>query len=143
MTTTSPQTRTARTRRTAWRPRLGAVAAASVATAVVGGLAPFLGVDMVIEMPGMEPGPVPVFAFVLWTALFGLLGWAALALAERLLGARGRLLWTVVAVVFTVVSCVPSVSVSGAAATEAVLVFTHLLAAAILVPVFWRTSPVA
>ncbi|MCY9784610.1 DUF6069 family protein [Nocardiopsis sp. EMB25] len=143
MTATSPETRTTRTRRGAWKPRLGAIAAASVATAVVGGLAPFLGVDMVIEMPGMEPGPVPVPAFVLWTALFGLIGWGALALAERLLGARGRLLWTVVAVVFTAVSCVPSVSVGGGAATEAVLVFTHVLAAAILIPVFWRSSTVA
>ncbi|MFI6578722.1 DUF6069 family protein [Nocardiopsis sp. NPDC050513] len=142
MTTTSPEARSASTRR-AWKPRLGAVAAASVATAVVGALAPLLGADMVIEMPGMPPGPVPVAAFVMWTALFGLIGWGALALAERLMGARGRLLWTVAAVVFTVVSCVPSLSVGGAAATEAVLVFTHVLAAAILVPVFWRSSTVA
>ncbi|GAB2515862.1 DUF6069 family protein [Nocardiopsis aegyptia] len=134
-TTTSPTTA-----RRAWPLRLGAVAAATVANALIGALAPLAGVSMVIAMPGMDPGPVPVAAFALWTAVFGLLGWGTLALAELVLGDRARAVWTTVAAVVLLLSFLPSMSVGGDAATEAVLLSTHVVAAAILVPVFWRSA---
>lgn len=141
---TRTASRTARPARPAWQIRLGAVAVATVVNALIGALAPLLGVSLLIAPPGQPEGPVPFMAFAVFTLVFGLLGWAALALAERLLGAgRGRLVWTVVAVVFTAVSCVPSLSVGGDAATEAVLVATHVVAAAVLVPAFWTSSRVS
>jgi hypothetical protein len=134
-TTTSPETV-----RRAWPLRLGAVAAATLVNTLIGVLAPWAGVSMVIAVSGMEPAPVPAAAFALWTAVFGLLGWGTLALAERVLKDRARVVWTVVAVIFVLVSFLPSLSVGGDAATEAVLLSTHVVAAAILVPAFWRSS---
>ena len=137
MTTTTSSTGTARR---AWPLRLGAVAAAAVVNALIGALAPLAGVSMVIAMPGMEPGPVPAAAFAMWTAVFGLLGWGTLALAELLLRDRARAVWTTAAVVVLLLSFLPSLSVGGDVATEAVLLSTHVVAAAILVPVFWRSA---
>ncbi|WP_304450944.1 DUF6069 family protein [Nocardiopsis sp. YSL2] len=137
-TTTSPETV-----RRAWPLRLGAVAAATVVNALIGALAPLTGVSMVISMPGMEPGPVPVAAFAMWTAVFGLLGWGTLALAELVLRNRARVVWTTAAVVVLLLSFLPSMSVGGDAATEGVLLFTHVVAAAILIPVFWRSARTA
>jgi hypothetical protein len=132
-TTTSPGTA-----RRAWPLRLGAVAAATLVNTLIGALAPWAGVSMVIAVSGMEPAPLSAAPFALWTAVLGLLGWGTLALAERVLKDRARVVWTVVAVLF--VLFLPSLSVGGDAATEAVLLSTHVVAAAILVPAFWRSS---
>ncbi|MEE2040791.1 DUF6069 family protein [Nocardiopsis sp. CT-R113] len=137
MTATSPDTRTVRP---VWKPRLAAVVAAVLANALLGALAPLVGIDMLIAPPGQPEGPVPLVAFVLFTTVFGLIGWGTFALAERVLGSRARLVWTIVAVVFTLVSFAPSMSVGGSAATEAVLLLSHVVVAAILIPVFWRTA---
>ncbi|MFC9941089.1 DUF6069 family protein [Nocardiopsis alba] len=124
-----------------WRPRLLGVVAATVANIVLILLAPLFGANMEIIGPDGAAAVVGVQHFALFTAVFALLGWAALAVAERLLGAaRGRLVWTVVAVLFTLLSFVPSLSVGATVATEVVLVLSHVVVAAIVVPVFRRTS---
>ena len=136
MTVTEP-----RTSAPTWRPRLLGVAAATVANIVLILLAPLFGANMEIIGPDGAAAVVGVQHFALFTAVFALLGWAALAVAERLLGAaRGRLVWTVVAVLFTLLSFVPSLSVRATVATEVVLVLSHVVVAAIVVPVFRRTS---
>ncbi|WP_431889616.1 DUF6069 family protein [Nocardiopsis alba] len=136
MTVTEP-----RTAAPTWRSRLLGVVAATVANIVLILLAPLFGANMEIIGPDGAAAVVGVQHFALFTAVFALLGWAALAVAERLLGAaRGRLVWTVVAVLFTLLSFVPSLSVGATVATEVVLVLSHVVVAAIVVPVFRRTS---
>ncbi|WP_028648286.1 DUF6069 family protein [Nocardiopsis sp. CNT312] len=139
MAPTAPDTTTAR--RGAWKPRLIAIAAAAVVNVLAGAAAPLVGADLVISPPGQEEATVPLTAFALFTVAFGLIGWGTLALAERFLGRRGLLVWTVVALVFAVLSCVPSLAAGGSAATGVLLAATHLLAAAVMVPVFRRSSP--
>ncbi|MFV2197222.1 DUF6069 family protein [Nocardiopsis sp. LOL_012] len=142
MPQTAPDTATP-ARRGAWQPRLTAIAAAAVVNVLVGAAAPLVGADLVIAPPGQAESAVPLAAFALFTVVFGLIGWGTLALAERFLGRRGLLVWTVVALVFAVLSCVPSLTVGGSAATGALLASTHLLAAAVMIPVFRRSSPTA
>lgn len=141
MTQTSVETRTAV--RPSWQPRLAAVAAVAVINSVLVLLAPLLGADMVVAPPGQEAAALAWPAFLAFSAGFGLLGWVALALAERLLGAaRGRLVWAVVAVVITLGMFLPPFTVGASAATVVVLQLTHLVVAAVI-PVFWRTSRAA
>ncbi|MEU3018557.1 MULTISPECIES: DUF6069 family protein [unclassified Nocardiopsis] len=136
--TTAPPT----VSRPTWQPRLVAVLAVIVVNTVLALAAPLFGADLVIAPRGQEPGPVAWPVFVLFTAVFALVGWGVLALAERLLGARrGRLVWTVAAVLITLVMFVPPLMAEASAATVVVLQLSHLVVAAII-PVFWRTSRV-
>ena len=136
-TTAEPRTVT----RSSWRPRLAAVAAVAVANTLLALAAPLFGADLVVAPSGQEPSVAPWSAFLVFSAGFALLGWAALALAERLLGARrGRLVWTVVAVLVTLVMFLPPLTVGASAATVVVLELSHLVVAAVVIPVFWRTS---
>lgn len=139
MTQTTTETRTAT--RPSWQPRLAAVVAVAVVNSLLAGLAPLIGADMVVAPPGQEAGPLDWSAFLVFSAGFGLIGWAALALAERLLGAaRGRLVWTAVAVLITLVMFLPPLTVGASIATLVVLELSHVVVAAILIPVFWWTS---
>ncbi|MGQ4270938.1 DUF6069 family protein [Nocardiopsis changdeensis] len=139
MTTASAAPAQARPR-SPWRPRLAAIGAAALLNALLGLAAPLLGADMVTAPEGAEPMTLNAVSLVLFSVVFALLGWGALALAERLLGRRGLIAWTAVAVLFTLVSFVPSLSVNATAATEAVLVASHVVVAAVVIPVFWKTS---
>ena len=65
----------------------------------------------------------------------GLLGWATLAAAERILR-RGRRVWTALAVATTAASMVPIDLVAATAVTKAALVVSHLAVAAVLIPAY-------
>ena len=147
MTESRTGTSTARSTPASWRPRLAAVAAVAAATAaniVLALLAPLFGADLEVAPPGQDPMTLSFVDFALLSAVFGLIGWGTLALAERLFGAgRGRLVWTAAAVLFTVVSFVPSLNAGATPATAAVLVFSHVVVAAIVIPVFWCSSRAA
>lgn len=139
MTQTTTETRTAT--RPSWQPRLAAVVAVAVINSLLAGIAPLIGADMVVAPPGQEAAALAWPAFLIFSSGFGLIGWAALALAERLLGAvRGRLVWTAVAVLITLVMFLPPLTVGASFATLVVLELSHVVVAAILIPVFWRTS---
>jgi hypothetical protein len=117
------------------------VAAVAVINSLLALAAPLLGADLVVAPPGQDPAAVEWSAFLVFSAGFGLLGWGVLALAERFLGAgRGRLVWTIAAVLITLVMFVPPLLAGASAATVFVLELSHLVVAAILIPVFWRTS---
>ncbi|GAB3720744.1 DUF6069 family protein [Nocardiopsis nanhaiensis] len=144
MTESRIGTSTARSTPASWRPRLAAVAAATAANIVLALLAPLFGADLEVAPPGQDRMPLSFVDFALFSAAFGLIGWGALAVAERLFSAgRGRLVWTAAAVLFTVVSFVPSLNAGATPATAAVLVFSHVVVAAIVIPVFWRSSRAA
>jgi hypothetical protein len=78
---------------------------------------------------------IPLLAFGFWTVVGGVLGLlAALAL-------RDRRRFVVLAVAGTAVSLVPAVVAPDDAATKAVLVVLHVLAAAVLVPAIAARLP--
>lgn len=74
---------------------------------------------------------------VVFTGIFGLLGWGALALLERFTR-YARASWTVLAIVVTLLSLVPIFLVDATVATQVALTVLHLAPAAVIVPVFRR-----
>lgn len=126
--------------RTSWKPRLAAVAAVAVANALLALIAPLLGADLVVAPPGQDPAAISAGAFAIFSAGFALLGWGVLALGERFLGRRGLVVWTVAAVLITLLMIVPPLSAGGTVATTLVLELSHLVVAAVVIPVFWKSS---
>ncbi|MFE1167994.1 DUF6069 family protein [Nocardiopsis sp. NPDC058789] len=125
--------------RPTWKPRLTAVLVVTAVNTLLALAAPLLGADLVVAPRGQEPGALAWPAFTLFTAVFALLGWGVLALAERFLGRRGLFVWTVVAVLVTVAMFLPPLTVGATVATVVVLQLSHLVVAAVI-PVYWRTS---
>ncbi|WP_117210893.1 DUF6069 family protein [Allorhizocola rhizosphaerae] len=115
---------------------VGAVVAA-VLVWVVG--EPLLGYDMIIKAEGQEPQDLGASAIVMFSLFFSLLGWALLALLERV-APRARLVWTVVALVFLAVSFFPLFTIEASGGTKVVLALAHVAVAAVLIPVFRATS---
>ena len=122
------------------RNRALAVAGAVVAAVLVWVVGePVLGNDMVIKTEGQEPQDLDASAFVIFSLFFSLLGWALLALLERVT-ARARLIWTVVALVFLALSFLPPLTIEASGGTKVVLALAHVAVAAVLIPVFRATS---
>ena len=116
---------------------VGAVGAA-VGVWVVG--EPLLGYDMIIKADGQEPQDLGASAVVMFSLFFSLLGWALLALLERVT-AHARPIWTVVALVVLAVSFFfPLFTIEASGGTKVALALTHVAVAAVLIPVFWATS---
>ena len=109
-------------------------AAAAVATTAVAGAADAAGVPLAIDGEA-----IPLLGFAQLTAVGALLG-GLLAAAVGRWGSEARRRSTFVAVtaVLTVLSCIPSVALPPDAATKIVLVATHVVAAAIIVPTLVR-----
>lgn len=124
---------------TSTRPllRAGALAglAAAAATSAVAGLADAAGVSL--DVAG-EPIPVPGFAFL--TAVCSLLGvLLAVALAKR--ARRARTTFVKVTGALVVLSFLPDAFADAAVSTKALLIATHLVAAAIVIPALASRLP--
>ncbi len=119
--------------RTGWLARRGALAGAiaAVGTTVVAGIAS--AADVSLEIKGEA---VPIAAFAWWTLVAAALG----VVLARLLRHRRRFL--VVTTIATGLSLIPAIASPDDAATKVVLVATHLLAAAIIIPTLARKLPV-
>ncbi|MER7281233.1 DUF6069 family protein [Dactylosporangium sp. NPDC000244] len=133
MTTTLPTTRTA----TSSIPALighgvAATVAASAATMAVaaGGHAAGISLDMAGQ-------PIPVAGFGTLTAIFSLVGVVLAAVLARF-ARRPRRVFVRTTVVLTALSLVPDVLADSALGTKALLMLTHLVAAAIVVPLVAR-----
>jgi len=138
----------ASTQRTAPAGAKRGLRAVGVAGAVVAALAvwvvgdPLLGNDLVVQQGGeaMNVGAGPVVLFALASSL---LGWAFLEALERFT-TRAGLIWTAVALLVLAASFVPLLSADASDSTKVVLGLAHLAVAAVLIPVFWRsTQPAA
>ncbi|WFE47876.1 DUF6069 family protein [Verrucosispora sp. WMMD1129] len=81
--------------------------------------------------------PIPVAGFGVLTAFFSLIGVVIAALLSRL-ARRPRRTFVRTTVVLTVLSLVPDVVVDAGPATKALLMLTHLVAAAIVIPAVAR-----
>ncbi len=119
------------------------VAAAVLAAAAVGSVVdPILGLDLRSPANGgresMDVGPLLI---VLAAAIASFVGWAALALLERLTS-RARVVWAVGASLLLLASLGGPLSGTGVtAANRAALAVLHLAVGAVLIPGLVRTSP--
>lgn len=109
--------------------RSGAIAGAvaAVGTTIVAAVAS--AADVSLEVDGTAI-PIPAFAF--WTLVGAALG----TVLAWLLGDGRR--FVIVAAALTALSLVPAVAAPDDTATRVVLVATHLLAAAVIVPILSR-----
>ncbi|MFI2650988.1 DUF6069 family protein [Micromonospora fulviviridis] len=109
-----------------------AAVAASAATMAVAAAGHTAGVSL--EVGG---APIPVAGFGVLTAAFSLLGVVIAALLFRF-ARRPRRAFVRTTVVLTVLSLVPDVIADAGAATKVLLMLTHLVAAAIVIPAVAR-----
>ena len=100
---------------------------AAVATTAVAAAADAAGVPFAIDGE-----TIPLLGFAQMTAVGAVIGGVLAALVRR------RSAFVTLAVVLTALSCVPSVTMLPDAASRSVLVLTHVLAAAIIVPALAR-----
>jgi hypothetical protein len=111
---------------------LTATAVAAAATAAVAAVGDFAGVSLAVG-----GAPIPVSGFAVLTAVFSVVGLAlALVLARTV--RRPRTAFVRTTIVLTALSLVPDVLADASADTKALLMLTHLVAAAIVIPAIAR-----
>jgi len=136
MTTTSvPHERVARATPSLWLSALVAIVAAAAATALVAAVARAADVPLTID--GKE---IPVAGFAMMTVMVSAVG-VLLAAALGRWAPRPRATFTWVAVALTLASFVPPLTADTDTATKVVLVTTHVVAAAIVIPALARALP--
>ncbi|MEU7923688.1 DUF6069 family protein [Micromonospora sp. NPDC049801] len=133
MTTTANTTRAATSTRGAliWAGAVATVAA-SAATMVVAAAGRAAGVSL-----DVSGAPIPVAGFGMLTAVFSLVGVVLAVLLSRF-ARRPRHVFVRTTVALTVLSLVPDVIADADTTTKALLMLTHLVAAAIVIPVVAR-----
>lgn len=109
-----------------------AIAAASVATASVAATGNAAGISL--DVAG---APIPVSGFAVLTALFSLVG-LVLALALGRFVRHPRRVFVRTTVALTALSLVPDALADAALSTTVLLMLTHLVAAAIVIPTIAR-----
>jgi hypothetical protein len=111
---------------------LGATVLASGATVAVAAAGQVAGISL--DVGG---APIPVLGFATLTAFFSVIG-LVLAVVLGRLARHPRSAFVRTTVVLTVLSLVPDVIVDAAPTTKALLMLTHLVAAAIVIPAVAR-----
>lgn len=136
-TATTVPTTTRSTRRTLWLAGLASGAVAAVATSAVAGFA-----DAIDHPPTVDGEMIPAIGFAQMTLIGAVIG-IVLALVLRNRADRPRRTFTVTTFVLTALSCIPSVALGAGdgAGNAATLVGTHVLAAAIVIPVLAARVP--
>jgi hypothetical protein len=109
-----------------------ATTAACVATMAVAAAGRALGVSL-----DVSGAPIPVTGFGVLTAVFSLVGVVMAAVMARF-ARRPRRTFVRTTVVLTALSLVPDVIADAAPGTKALLMLTHLVAAAIVIPAVAR-----
>jgi hypothetical protein len=132
-TTTAPATTTAAPSAGSLLRR-GAVATvlAAAATAVVATAGQAIGVSLAVA-----GAPIPPSGFATMTVIFSVLG-LLIALVLRRFARSPRTAWIRTTVALTALSLVPDVLADADTSTKAVLMVTHLVAAAIVIPAVAR-----
>ena len=111
---------------------LGTTVLASGATVAVAAAGQAAGISL--DVGG---APIPVLGFATLTAFFSVIG-LVLAVVLARLARHPRSTFVRTTVVLTALSLVPDVIVDAAPATKALLMLTHLVAAAIVIPAVAR-----
>jgi hypothetical protein len=111
---------------------LTATTVAAAATAAVAALGDLAGISLAVG-----GAPIPASGFAVLTAVFSVVGLAlALVLARTVRRPRTAFVRTTIAL--TALSLVPDVLADASADTKALLMLTHLVAAAIVIPAIAR-----
>ncbi|MDR8407398.1 DUF6069 family protein [Nonomuraea sp. 3-1Str] len=111
---------------------LAAAAVAAAATAAVAAAGDFAGISLAVG--GV---PIPVSGFALLTVVFSVVG-LVLALVLARSARRPRAAFVRITIVLAALSLVPDVLADASAATKALLMLTHVVAAAIVIPAVAR-----
>ena len=111
---------------------VAAVLVASCATTTVAAAGSAAGVSL-----DVNGAPIPVIGFATLTAIFSLVGLALAAVLARAVR-HPRRVFGRTTVVLTVLSLVPDVLATATPATRVLLMLTHLVAAAIVIPAVAR-----
>ncbi|MCW6003559.1 hypothetical protein K1W54_03040 [Micromonospora sp. CPCC 205371] len=116
------------------------VAGAVLATTLVWVIGePLLGHDLVVTSPGQPAMDLGLAEIIFMALASSLLGWAALAILERIT-ARAMVIWTIAAFVVLAASFLPFAGVETSGGSKVVLALTHVAVAAVLIPGLRRTS---
>ena len=105
---------------------------AAVATAVVATAGRAVGISLAVS-----GAPIPVSGFAVMTVIFAVLG-LVIAVALRRFAHHPRAAWLRATVALTALSFVPDALADAAVSTKALLMLTHLVAAAIVIPAVAR-----
>lgn len=111
---------------------LTAVAVAAVATATIAAVGQFAGVSLAVG-----GAPIPVSGFAGLTVVFSLVG-LVLALVLARTAGHPRTAFLRTTIVLTALSWVPDVLADASTATKVLLMLTHAVAAAIVIPAIAR-----
>ncbi|SHN47006.1 DUF6069 family protein [Cryptosporangium aurantiacum] len=111
---------------------IAATAAASIATTAVAAAGRAAGISL--DIAG---APIPLLGFTQLTAIFSLVG-VVLAVALGRFARHPRRTFVRATVALTVLSLVPDVLVDAAPSTKILLMVTHVVAAAIVIPAIAR-----
>ena len=134
--TAAPTTAATRTAGSSLGALLGtglvAIAAAAVATTATAAAGRAAGISL-----DVSGAPIPVSGFATLTVVFSLVGLVLAAVLSRT-ARRPRRVFVRTTVVLTVLSLVPDVIADATPATRVLLMVTHLVAAAIVVPAIAR-----
>ena len=106
------------------------IAAAATSAVAAAGIAVGIGTDV-------AGAPIPVSGFAVLTLIFAVVG-LVIATALRRFARSPRTAWVRTTVALTVLSFVPDVLVDGGVATKLLLIVTHVVAAAIVIPAVAR-----
>jgi LytS/YehU family sensor histidine kinase len=118
--------------------RITLVAAASIGALLVWAVAALLQIDVTVYMNGTVQA-VGGASIAVSAALGGFGGWAVKALLERMLR-RPKPVWLTISIVVALLSMFGPLTMATSVAASVVLVLTHLVPAAILIPGLARTS---
>jgi hypothetical protein len=111
---------------------LTAAVVAAAATATVAAVGEFAGISLVVG-----GAPIPVSGFAVLTVIFSVVG-LVLALVLARSARRPRTAFVRTTIVLTALSLVPDVLADASAATKVLLMLTHVVAAAIVIPAIAR-----
>ncbi|GAA3246117.1 DUF6069 family protein [Dactylosporangium siamense] len=112
------------------------IVAAAVLALIVWFIARQVAGDLVVKSGGSTQ-TVGVASVILSVVVVGLLGWGLLALLERIT-AKGRTIWTVIAVIFLLLSLLAPLGGLDTG-TKVSLALLHLLVGAVIITGFTRT----
>ena len=132
VTTTAPANTTTAPAKPLIGGGLTAAAVAGAATATVAAAGEFAGISLVVG-----GAPIPVSGFAVLTAIFSVVG-LVLALVLARSARRPRTAFVRTTIVLTALSLVPDVLADASAATKVLLMRTHVVAAAIVIPAIAR-----
>ncbi len=140
ITTATPAAR--RVARTpVWLVGIAAIVLGSVVTEIYGVVVEAAGVPMVAGSPGATPSTIDPGDYSGGVVFFGAIG-VVIAVALARWARAPRRTWTVAAWILAVLSLVGPVLADGAStATHLALIGSHLVAAAVVVPVIGRRLP--